>query len=118
MMSAGTMTRNGLPSTFTLFSNLPTELQIMIWRCAIPDPRIIQLYYRNGDFSLYGARPPPVLHTYRTSREEALTVFERAFARNDKQIYFDFAHDTLHLANGPGMCKTTASLYPDIKEKI
>jgi hypothetical protein len=112
------MARDGPQPMFTPFPNLPTELQIKIWRCALPSPRIIQLYYLHGAFSFHGARPPPVLHTCRTSREVALTVFEPAFARNAKPIYFDFAHDTLHLADGPGMCKTTAGLYPDIKEKI
>jgi hypothetical protein len=78
---------------------------------------IIQLHYLNNAF-FRGAHPPPVLHTCRPSPEVALTVFERAFARNNKPICIDFAHDTLHLATSPGICKHTAGLYPDIKKKI
>lgn len=117
-MSAGTMTRDSPPPMFTLFPKLPKELQMKIWKCALPGPRIIQLHYLNSAFFFRGARPPLVLHTCRTSREVALTVFERAFASNDKPICIDFAHDTLHLATSPGMCKHMAGLYPDIKEKI
>jgi hypothetical protein len=119
-MSAGTITRDGPPPTFTLFPNVPAELQIKIWRCALPGPRIIQLHYLNGSFSFHGARPPPALHTCRTSREAALSVFEPAFTRNNKlaPIYIDLAHDTLHLATEPGMFAHTAGSFPDIKKKI
>jgi hypothetical protein len=118
MISAGTMTRDSPPPKFTVFPDLPTELQIKIWKCALPGPRIIQLHYLNGASFFGGARPPPILHTCRASREVALTVFERAFVRNDKPIYINFAHDTLHLATNPKMCEYAAGLYPDIKEKI
>ncbi|KAF8846612.1 hypothetical protein BDZ45DRAFT_682421 [Acephala macrosclerotiorum] len=119
-MSTGTITRDGPPPTFTLFPTLPAELQIKIWRYTLPGPRIIQLQYSKSSSSFHGTRPPPALHTCRTSREIALSVFEPAFTRNDqlKPIYIDFAHDTLHLATNSEMCKHMASLYPDFKEKI
>jgi hypothetical protein len=112
------MACDGPQPTFTLFPNLPIELQIKIWKYALPGPRIIQLHYLNGAFSFYGARHPPVLLTCRTSREVALTVYKRAFPHNDKSIYIDFAYDTLHLATSPRMCQHAAGLFPDIKEKI
>jgi len=115
-MSFNTITRDSPPPMFTLFPNLPTALQIKIWRCALSGPLIIQIYYLNSAFFFCGAPPPPILHTCRTSREVALTVFERAFARNNKPICINLAHDTLHLATSPGICKRTASLYPDIKK--
>jgi hypothetical protein len=116
-MSAGTMTRDGPPPTFT---GLPTELQIKIWHYTLPAPRIIQLHNLNGFFSFHGARPPPALHTCQLSRKVTLSVFEPTFTHNNElpPIYIDLAHDTLHLATIPTMCKRTASLYPDIKEKI
>jgi hypothetical protein len=98
------------PHTFALFPKLPKELQIKLWTCALPGPRIIQLYYLNSAFFFRGARPPPVLHTCRTSREVALTVFEHAFARNNKPICIDFAHDTIHLVLALG-CANTGLAY-------
>lgn len=107
-----------MSSTFTLFPNLPTELQIKIWRHALPGPRIIQLHYLNGTFSFHGARPPTVLHACRTSREVALSVFEPAFTRDGQRapIYIDLAHDTLYLAAQLAMCKRTADSFPDFKK--
>ncbi|TVY12843.1 hypothetical protein LARI1_G009002 [Lachnellula arida] len=116
---SGTLTPT-MSSTFTLFPNLPTELQIKIWRRALPGPRIIQFHYLNGTFSFHGARPPLVLHICRTSREVALSVFEPAFTRDGQQvpIYIDLAHDTLYLAADPEMCKRTAGFFPDFKENV
>ncbi len=114
------MTRDGPPPIFTLFPKLPTELQIKIWTCALPGPRIIQCHHLNGSVSFKGARPPAALHACRTSREVAQSVFKPAFTRNGQQapIYINLAHDTLHLATHPEMCEYTAGLYPDIKEKV
>jgi hypothetical protein len=106
--------------TFTLFSDLPTELQIKIWRHALPGPRIIQLHYLNGTFSFHGACPPPLLHTCRISREVALSIFEPAFTRDGQRvpIYIDLAHDTLYLAADLEMCERTAGFFRDFKENV
>lgn len=119
-MSTSTRIRDNPLSTFTLFPNLPTELQDKIWRGALPGPRIIQLHYLNGRFSFRGARPPPVLHACRASREVALSVFEPAFTRDGQRVpvYIDLAHDTLYLAADPEMCRRAASVFADFKEKI
>ncbi|PMD55493.1 uncharacterized protein K444DRAFT_617200 [Hyaloscypha bicolor E] len=115
-MSATTITRDG--STPTSFQDLSIELQLQIWTCALPGPRIIQLHYLNGVFFFRGAPPPLVLHICRASREVGLKVFESIFDLNDKPIYINFAYDTLHLATSPRMCKQFTSLYPGITEKI
>ena len=109
-----------MSSIFTLFPNLPTELQIKIWRRALPSPRIIQLHYLNGTYSFHGARPPPVLHICRTSREVALSVFEPAFTRDGQRVpvYINLAHDILYLAADPEMCRHTAGFFPDFKKNI
>ena len=63
------------PPTFTLFTNLPTELQIKIWGFALPGPRIIQCHHSKGSVSFNGARPPTALHVCQLSRKIALSVF-------------------------------------------
>lgn len=105
------MIPDGLPLTFNLFPNLPVELQRKIWHQTLPGPRIIQVhrhdgrYGRDGAFCFNGARPPAALHTCRTSREVACSVFEIVFTHDNistnkplPPIYIDFAHDTIHLA--------------------
>ena len=97
LMSAGTVTRGGPSPTFTLFPNLPTELQTKIWRCNLPGPSIIQLCNTDGGFFFRGTRGNPALYTCRTSREVALSVFEPTLAHNKlPPMYIDLAYDTLH----------------------
>jgi hypothetical protein len=71
-------------------------------------------YYQN----YAPACPPPALHTCSTFWEVALSVFQPTFTRNDQLalIYINLAHDTLHPAINPKMCKHTADHYLDIKE--
>jgi hypothetical protein len=183
------MTPDGLPPTFYLFPNLPTELQIKIWQYALPGPRVIQVHYHDspfssngarppavtyqtsreaarsvfkpvfahvnhhddsfsfqtspevarsllesftrdnrvhshdGSFSFNGARPPALLHTCRTSREVARSVFDATFACNDENkalppIYIDLVHDTIYLITPSGLrmfpYAALACLFPDI----
>jgi len=66
-----------------------------------PGPRPTRVHYHDGSFSL-GARPPAALHTCRTSREVARSVFQCAFPHDDKNkdlppIYIDLTHDIIYL---------------------
>ena len=125
-MSAGTITRDGPPPTFTLFPNLPAELRIKIWRYSLPGPRIIEAAYHDLSFSFNGAHPPPVFQACRDSRNVALSVYKPLFKsamRKDRfktlpHIYINPAHDTVYIStpygHGEFVYPEFAQRYPDI----
>jgi hypothetical protein len=47
MASQGTSA--GGPAKFALFPNLPKELKLMIWKMALPGPRVVELEYHQND---------------------------------------------------------------------
>lgn len=109
-MSAGAMIRDGQP-TFTLFRNLPPELQLKIWHYSLPGPRIIEVAYR-GDLDCFfnGARPPPVFQACQDSREVALSIYKPLSAilqdwplgnplKTLPPIYFNLVHDIIYISN-------------------
>jgi hypothetical protein len=111
---------------FTLFQALPVELQRKIWHYTLPGPRIIQVYRRGSDGPFYfnGARPPVALHTCRTSRAVACSIFKAAFTHDNTNkplspIYIDFAHDTIFtIPCGPWTApyEALAGLFPDTQK--
>jgi len=100
------------PSTFTLFSGLPPEIQNMIWQTAIDSvrPRVVEVTERialksKSRRSKYGRKVefvsscpiPGVLHACRASRSLALTRWRLSFAARyqEPKIFFDFGNDVL-----------------------
>ncbi|KAF4636850.1 hypothetical protein G7Y89_g1224 [Cudoniella acicularis] len=74
------------PQQFTLFPELPPELQLKIWKMALKEGRIIEV----RTFQVRGypkhSRPitpqPPLLHTCHDSRKEALKVYQLLEVQN------------------------------------
>lgn len=107
-------------SEFTIFPKLPLELKDMIWKFALPDPRIVgitshaigdpdQIPYSsdyedgvlNESFVFkvdVNALPMGLFLACSRSRKIALQRYELAFgSRLTHPIYFDFKRDTLYL---------------------
>ncbi|TAQ85404.1 hypothetical protein B7494_g6262 [Chlorociboria aeruginascens] len=92
---------------FTIFSKLPPELQLSIWKLAVPGPRMITIR-ASADVDTF--RPsnlldtvgslvsvPALLHTNSDSRSVALKVFEKRFASQHPfgYTFLNFNIDTL-----------------------
>ncbi|KAK3390332.1 hypothetical protein B0H63DRAFT_111759 [Podospora didyma] len=91
--------------TFHLFSLLPTELRLEIWRqkCL---PRVVQVRYdQENDRCLSTTRPPMVLQICRESRHEALRLYVKIFGTRSHagDIYFLPGRDVLYLPRCGGM---------------
>ena len=99
------------PLTFTLFPGLPLELRLMVWKFALPGPRIITVKrcirqlakndWANADcghqkVARSNAISPALLYANRESRTVALASYKPSFGSQlFKPAYFDFAHDSL-----------------------
>jgi 2EXR family len=115
-MGPSTMILDG--TTFHLFPNLHMELQIKIWQYALPGPRIIRT--RRQDRSFLFSRPPALLHTCRTSRQVARSIYESDFTYDEVKtlapIYVNPTHGIIHLAEHPSlsMFLDAARSFPNI----
>jgi hypothetical protein len=78
---------------FPKFSQLPAELQLMIWAFAVPEPRVIRYSSHYPDCTVTQTLPG-ILHACYESRKEALKRYKTAFS-----VYFDFARDTLEFGD-------------------
>ncbi|KAF7955691.1 hypothetical protein EAE96_004617 [Botrytis aclada] len=86
---------------FHLFQNLPIELRKRIWWYSLPGPRVIQLYWVEGECWSNGEQPA-ALHICQESRGTALEDYKLAF-RSESSLattYFDYNVDTLYLGVG------------------
>jgi hypothetical protein len=94
---------------FTLFPKLPAELRLMIWKAALPGPRLVEVNFgfKNNEFC-FGSElasctsptaPPAILGACGESRTEALKYYGLCFAMRDGQanISFDLEVDTLFI---------------------
>jgi hypothetical protein len=101
-------------AVFTLFPELPKELRDMIWRHAIPPPRIVA--FNNTEVISAERQPfrvpvvsaeiktPAILHICRDSRELGLQFYKQAFKFElRKPIYFDFDRDLVQFKNCPAL---------------
>ncbi len=87
---------------FHLFSELPTELRLKIWKCSLPGPRVVDLHYDIFMRRSLSATPPPVaLHICPESREEALQTLTLLFEDCvlNPPVYIDPEIDTLYLSD-------------------
>jgi hypothetical protein len=102
--------------TFTVFPKLPKELQAMIWKRALPGPRVIQI--DTDDVEEYVTRSrnvsvswwyivkaitqvPAILHTTAESRKIALQPYKLCFGEHldGKQVNFDQKCDIMYITN-------------------
>ncbi|KAH6720203.1 hypothetical protein BKA61DRAFT_708432 [Leptodontidium sp. MPI-SDFR-AT-0119] len=105
-------------SIFTLFPKLPLELRRMLWKFALPGPRMIRILpsvrfivqengkcvlnpeWRQMQMAGSKAASPVILRVNHEARETGLSTYKLAFkGRLSKPIYFDFAQDSLFFAN-------------------
>ncbi|CAD6503656.1 BgTH12-03315 [Blumeria graminis f. sp. triticale] len=113
------------PCKFTLFTHLPFELQVYIWKLSIPGPQIIRVKVEvddalhNGDlfaredfnwdidhisaqkslkFSAPFSQAPSLLATCKDSRNTILSVYSGTLkSQGDSVIRFDSDNDTIFL---------------------
>jgi hypothetical protein len=92
------MVTMGAFTEFKLFTSLPSELRINIWKQALPAPRIVPVRYSRA-FRQYtsGSAPPSLLHVCQESREVFLKSYEKLLLskKYESSIYIDFTHDTI-----------------------
>jgi hypothetical protein len=96
--------------TFHLFPHLPFELRLRIWDYALSAPRTVivscqrEMLDRERRFAkafTSSTPPPPLLHTNRESRYEALSRYTPSFQTDTSPncTYISFAQDTLKCAD-------------------
>ena len=104
-------------SAFGLFSLLPAELRLDIWRLSCSQ-RVVEVYYdAQQDRCLTTTAPPAILHACRESRAEGLRIFRRSFGTGSREprIYFCPHLDTLYLPRpGPLGYDDSARSFPDL----
>ncbi|THV51276.1 hypothetical protein BGAL_0116g00080 [Botrytis galanthina] len=113
-------------TTFSRFSELPTELRLKIWHLCIPGPRDLHIKSKNyqgilGRFSFRGwfvdsaslivggddtNAIPTILHVNSEAREVGLARYELAFGSYDRAgtAYVDFERDNLNLIQAGSNC--------------
>jgi hypothetical protein len=105
------------------FSNLPLELQDLVWEYTLPAQRVItsRLVRKNDDswgYFFYSTRPPLALQICQRSRTIALEHFKQFFQGSDKlsrPIYFRPKVDILFLDEMDGTGHFAAK-YPETSE--
>ncbi|KAI1107025.1 hypothetical protein F4804DRAFT_299129 [Jackrogersella minutella] len=91
--------------SFSLFSLLPTELRLQIWRHGC-HPRVVEVLYDGQDDRCASPTvPPPILHACREARFEALRIYKKSFGTksHEPRIYFCPEVDILYLPRPPLM---------------
>ncbi|KAI0548772.1 hypothetical protein F4679DRAFT_291860 [Xylaria curta] len=90
---------------FTIFTLLPAELRLQIWRLSC-HRRVVEVFYdQENDCCRTTAPVPAVLHACRESRCEALRIYRRSFGTmtHEPRIYFNHEMDTLYIPRPPFM---------------
>ncbi|OIW28501.1 hypothetical protein CONLIGDRAFT_379424 [Coniochaeta ligniaria NRRL 30616] len=84
--------------TFTLFSNLPTELRLQIWRLSCT-PRVVTVSWdiRTQNYAVHFTTNPAILQVNSESRAEALGKVYSCFFTTHP-VFFAPALDTLYIA--------------------
>jgi hypothetical protein len=88
---------------FRFFPRLPVEIRRMIWRHALPGPRLVELWYDEDMGSCTSPAPLPVcLWVCHESRTEAKLFYRLLFAtdRAEATIYLDPHIDEVYLGVG------------------
>ncbi|KAI0206357.1 hypothetical protein F4808DRAFT_455119 [Astrocystis sublimbata] len=92
-------------SHFTIFTLLPAELRIQIWRLSCHQRVVEVLYDQESDRCSTTTPVPAALHVCRESRYEALRVYKRSFGTlsHEPTIYFNRELDTVYIPRPPFM---------------
>ncbi|KAE9376171.1 hypothetical protein N431DRAFT_454737 [Stipitochalara longipes BDJ] len=99
---------------FILFPKFSKEIRDMIWKFAIPGPRVVNIFLRQcktPEQRLHPEKPirpkaesvtPAMLHTCRESRQIALQSYQPAFEEflRERPVYFDWSRDYLYFDEG------------------
>jgi hypothetical protein len=88
---------------FPLFPRLPFEIRYMIWRAALPGPRLVVLLYNEDKGACTSRSPLPIcLCICSESRKEAKLFYRLMFAthRAEASIYLDPHIDEVYLGIG------------------
>ena len=86
---------------FKPFTKLPPELQINIWKHAIPPPRLVRVNVHVSISTIRFSTNTPVpalLSTCQTSRQTILSVYKTCLESGGKKIRMDGANDVLVLS--------------------
>jgi hypothetical protein len=100
------MTADEALTEFTLFPNFPMELQIKIWKQAIPPPHLVRVNVQ-GDIDHIrlstNTSVPALLRASKTSRDTILRVYKTSLESGDRKIRTDGNNDILvHFGKGLG----------------
>ncbi|EHA47353.1 hypothetical protein MCOR07_007771 [Pyricularia oryzae] len=85
--------------SFQLFTALPAELRLEVWRLSF-QPRAVEVRYQpETDECRTITHPPAVLQVCRESREEALRFYHKCFGTKSQEplIYFNSSIDILYI---------------------
>ncbi|KUJ09356.1 uncharacterized protein LY89DRAFT_788240 [Mollisia scopiformis] len=85
-------------NTFELFTQLPSELRIKIWKHTFPEPRVLAVRFNRAVSQYTSDTPPPALvHACSESRSLFLETYKRLILspKYDSAVFIDFARDTL-----------------------
>lgn len=90
-------------ATFELFTELPVEIRLKIWRTVATAGRIVRLKY-NEHSEQFISTQPPLLSVSSEAREEGLKHYTLAFGTpvNDPQIFINFLSDIIFIDSGRG----------------
>lgn len=83
---------------FPLFAQLPYELRLKVWECALPGPRIVPVRYNRTQKQYTSGAPPPILlHICTESRHKFLSIYEKFKLSQsyESSIFVDFTRDTI-----------------------
>ncbi|KAF8858807.1 hypothetical protein BDZ45DRAFT_386931 [Acephala macrosclerotiorum] len=86
-------------NTFELFTQLPSELRIKIWKHTFPEPRVVSVRF-NRAVSQYTSTsaPPALVHVCTESRSLFLETYTKLILspKYDSAVFLDFTRDTLY----------------------
>jgi hypothetical protein len=107
--SKNSSTRPKKLKEFTCFPKLAQELQDMVWKLALPDANVVQIYAVRISYAVQilkaSYQVPALLHVCRESRLVARkryqTIFDAEFG--DKHVYFNPARDVLFIRDSVTM---------------
>jgi 2EXR family len=91
-----------LSPIFTIFTSLPSELRIKIWRCAFPGPRVVPVrFQRSSNQYTSNSAPPSLLYVSSESRSLFLSTYTKLILapKYDSAVFVDFTMDTIFFDN-------------------
>ena len=110
----GTVIQAAAAPKFTNFAKLPLELQMKIWKHAIPAPRLVRINVQEDDDDVIryttNTSVPALLSACHISRKIILEVYSTCFESGERKIRMDGENDVLVLFSQDGRSEL-ADLY-------